>query len=47
VDEVSMLDGEQLTLLVRAIETVNRTREERRRVRLTLCGDFCWVSAHL
>jgi len=40
VDEVSMMDGDQLTLLVRAIDFVNRVREGRRRLRLTVVGDW-------
>jgi ATP-dependent DNA helicase PIF1 len=39
IDEVSMLDGHQLTMLVRAIDTVNSVG--RHRLRLVLAGDLC------
>lgn len=45
IDEVSMLDGKQLQLLVWAIDVVNEWIEEHepegRKLKITLTGDFC------
>jgi ATP-dependent DNA helicase PIF1 len=41
IDELSMLSGDQLTLLVRAILEVNRRLPSSRKIGLTLTGDFC------
>jgi hypothetical protein len=40
IDEVSMLEAEQLGMLVSAFDTVNATRHGTDRLRLTLSGDF-------